>query len=155
MSTIISNEEDVARVLFYPSFFTEDDNPLISEGVLSPIAFKLQVLRSGDAEKSISVLRTLADSFSRDIARLSPRQVSDYKYGYALLNVGEVRGITIPTTHKVDISVIYSNSKRLPSHAEIFFRIDDKTVTAMEEPMEIIRFRKKLARIASKRIIRI
>ena len=97
ISPVISNEEDVARVLFYPSFFNEDDNPLVSEGVLSPVAFKLQVLKSGDAEKSISVLRTSIDSFSHDMAKLSPRQASDYKYGYALLNVGEVRAITIPT----------------------------------------------------------
>ena len=150
----ISNEEDVARVLFYPSFFNEDDNPLISDGVLSPTAFKLQVLKSGEAEKSISVLRTLVDSFSHDMAKLSPRQASDYKYGYTLLNVGEVRAVRIPTTKKVDISVDYSNSKRLPSHSEIMLKLDDKTVTAFDEPMEVIRFRKKLSRIASKRIIK-
>ena len=154
ISPVISNEEDVARVLFYPSFFNEDDNPLVSEGVLSPVAFKLQVLKSGDAEKSISVLRTSIDSFSHDMAKLSPRQASDYKYGYALLNIGEVRAITIPTTKKLDISVEYSNSKRLRSHSDILLKVDDITVTAFDETIEVIRFRKKLARIASKRIIK-
>jgi hypothetical protein len=155
ISPVISNDEDVARVLFYPSFFTEDDNPLISEGILSPTAFRLQVLKSGDAEKAISVLRTMVDSFSHDVAKLSPRQPTDFKYGYALLNVGDVRTINIPTTRKIDISVEYSNSKRLLSHSEILLRLDGNIVTAMDESMEVARFRKKLARIASTRIIRL
>ncbi len=155
ISPTISNDEDVARVLFYPSFFTEDDNPLVSEGVLSPTAFKLQILKSGDAESSISVLRTMVDSFSHDMAKLSPRQPMDFKYGYALLNVGEVRNVTVPTTRKVEVSVEYSNSKRLLSHSEILLKLDGDLVTALNEPMEVIRFRKKLARIASRRIIKL
>lgn len=155
ISPFISDEEDVTRALFYPSFFSGNDNPLFSEGILSPIAFKLQIMKSGDAEKSISVLRTIVDSFSHDIVKLSPRLPSDYKYGYALLNVGEVRAIHIPSERKVDIAVNYSNSKRLASHAEIVLRIDDDVVTANDEPMEVIRFRKKLARIASRRIVKL
>lgn len=154
-SLSIPNEEDVARVLFYPSFFTEDDNPLISEGVLSPTAFKLQILKSGVAEKSISVLRTSIDSFNHDVAKLLPRVASDYKYGYALLNVGEIRSIEIPTAKKTAIAVNSCSSKSLPSHAEIVFQLDGNTITAKNEPLEVIRFRKRLARIASKRIIRL
>lgn len=149
----IDSTEDVARVLFYPSFFNGGDSPLYSEGVLSPTAFKLQILKSGTPESSISVLRTILDSFAHDIAKLSPRSSSDYKCGYALLNAGQVRDIRIPSTHNIEIEIISSASKRLPSHAEILFCMDGETVTANEEPMEIIRFRKKLARIASKRIV--
>ena len=151
----IDSTEDVARVLFYPSFFNGGDSPLYSDGVLSPTAFKLQILKSGTPESSISVLRTILDSFTHDLAKLSPRSSSDYKCGYALLNVGQIRDIQIPSAHDVEIEVFSSASKRLLSHAEIVFRIDGIVVTANEEPIEIIRFRKKLARIASKRIVRL
>ena len=150
---LIDSTEDVARVLFYPSFFNRGGSPLYSEGVLSPTAFKLQILKSGTPESSISVLRMTIDSFTHDIAKLSPRSFSDYKCGYALLNVGQVRGIHIPSTHNIEIEVFSSASKRLLSHAEIVFRMDGEAVTANEEPIEIIRFRKKLARMASTRIV--
>ena len=97
----------------------------------------------------------MVDSFSHDMAKLSPRQPMDFKYGYALLNVGEVRNVTVPTTRKVEVSVEYSNSKRLLSHSEILLKLDGDLVTALDEPMEVIRFRKKLARIASRRIIKL
>ena len=154
ISQFISDKEDVARVLFYPSFFSEEDNPLVSQGILSPTAFKLQILKSGEPEKSISVLRTIIDSFEHDIVKLSPRLPSDYKYGYTLLNVGEVRNIQIPSERSIEISVNYSNSKRLASHSEIIFKLDGTVLTANEDPIEMIRFRKKLARIASKRIVK-
>ncbi|MBR1503817.1 MAG: hypothetical protein IJ618_08055 [Prevotella sp.] len=151
----IDSAEDVARVLFYPSFFSGVNTPLYSDGVLSPTAFKLQILKSGTPESSISVLRTILECFTHDLAKLSPRSHSDYKCGYALLNVGQVRGIRIPSNHNIDIEVIPSASKRMPSHAEIVFRLDGEVVTANEEPIEIIRFRKKLARMASSRIVRL
>ena len=151
----VNSTEDVARVLFYPSFFNEGGYPLYSDGVLSPTAFKLQILKSGTPESSISVLRTILDSFTHDLAKLSPRSSTDYKCGYALLNVGQVKGIRIPSTHDIEIEVLSSASKRLPSHAEILFRMDGEVVTANEEPIEIIRFRKKLARMASTRIVRL
>ena len=69
--------------------------------------------------------------------------------------MGQVRGIRIPSNHNIEIEVISSASKRMPSHAEIVFRLDGKVVTANEEPIEIIRFRKKLARMASSRIVRL
>ena len=151
----IDSTEDEAGVLFYPSFFNVGDSPLYSEGILSPTAFKLQILKSGTPESSISVLRTIIDSFTRDLAKLSPRSSSDYKCGYALLNVGQVRNIQIPSTHNIEIEIISSASNHLPSHAEIVFYMDGKVVTANEDPIEIIRFRKKLARMASTRIVRL
>ena len=151
----IDNSEDVARVLFYPSFFNGNESPLYSNGVLSPTAFKLQILKSGTPESSISVLRTIIESFTHDIAKLSPRVSNDYKCGYALLNVGKVRNIQIPSTHNIEIEILSTASKRLHSHAEILFRIDGQVVTATDEPIEIIRFRKKLARLASERIVKL
>ena len=138
----IDSTEDVARVLFYPSFFNGAESPFYSDGVLSPTAFKLQILKSGTPESSISVLRTIIESFTHDLAKLSPRSSSDYKCGYALINVGQVRDIHIPSVHDIEIEVLSSASKRLPSHAEIVFRMDGKVVTANDEPFEIIRFRK-------------
>ena len=155
MSRPIDDKEDVARVLFYPSFFAKNESPFFSKGVLSPTAFKLQILKSGVAENSISVLRTIIDSFNLDVFRLSPRLSTDQKYGYALLNVGEIRSIQIPTAHQLDISVVYTNSKRLRSHAEIVLKIDGVVITALDDSMEIVRFRKKLARIASLRIVKL
>ena len=112
---VISNSEDVARVLFYPSFFNLESSPFFSEGVLSPIAFKLQILKSGKPESSISVLRTLVETFIHDVAKLFPRNNDDLKCGYALLDVGEVREIRIPSTHNLDIEVVPTGSKRLRS----------------------------------------
>jgi hypothetical protein len=77
---VVSNSEDVARVLFYPSFFTVDNSPFFSEGVLSPTAFKLQVLKSGTPETSISVLRTMVETFLHDVAKLSPRNSYDLNF---------------------------------------------------------------------------
>lgn len=152
---LIDSTEDVARVLFYPSFFNGAETPLYSEGVLSPTAFKLQILKSGTPESSISVLRTILDSFTHDLAKLSPRSSSDYKCGFALLNVGQVRNIRIASIHNIEIEVLSCASKYLPSHAEILFFLDGEVVTANEEPIEIIRFRKKLARMVSKRIVKL
>lgn len=75
----IDSTEDVARVLFYPSFFSGGDSPLYCDGVLSPTAFKLQILKSGTPESSISVLRTILESFTHDLAKLSPRSSTDYR----------------------------------------------------------------------------
>ena len=155
MEDLINDREDVARVLFFPSFFQGEDSPLYSDGVLSPTAFKLQILKSGAPEASISVLRTMIASFIHDIARLTPRTPSDFKYGYALLNVGQVRRIQIPSNHNIEIEVLPSASRHLHSHAEIVVRIDGDIVTAEADPIEIIRFRKKLARLASERIVKL
>ena len=148
----IDNSEDVARTLFFPSFFNNASSPFYSEQVLSPTAFKLQILKSGTPESSVSVLRIAVDSFMHDLAMLSPRQTTDMKCGFAVLNVGEIREIHIQSDHLVQIEVIASPSKRLRSHAEIIFRMDGSIITATDEPLEIIRFRKKLARLASQRI---
>ena len=74
--------EDVARMLFSPLF--------IDKGQLSPTAFALRVF-NGTPETYISVLRTCFDCFLSDAEQIKP-PYADTIYGYALLNVGEVRG---------------------------------------------------------------
>ena len=150
---VLPNAEDVARVLFYPSFFEEANSPFFCDGVLSPVAFKLQVLRSGTVETSISVLRVIFPSFIHDITKLSPRNSIDIKCGYALLNVGEVKELSISSSKHIQIDVLAASSKRLLSHAEIVLHVDGNIVTALDETIEVIRFRKKLARLASKRMV--
>ena len=71
------------------------------------------------------------------------------------MNVGEIRNIKIPTLRQIVVSVESSRSKRLKSHAEIILKIDGRIVTALDESMELIMFRKKLARIASSRIVKL
>lgn len=60
---IISSEEQVARIIFSPSY--------IHQGRVAPTAFRWEVLPSGDVEDYISVLRSSFDQIEENTRFLS------------------------------------------------------------------------------------
>lgn len=121
-SDIVGSEENVARIIFSPSY--------IFDGRVSPTAFRWEMLPSGTVEDYISVLRGDVSNFEEDTRSFKARTEGDTRYGYALLNVGEVRSIRIASDKEVVLSF---PSKKFPSHAGIIADIDGIRVTAASE----------------------
>ena len=136
----VANEEDVARMLFSPLF--------ICDGILSQKAFTLEAALK---ETYISVLRTAIDSFKEDMEGI--RKEGNTVYGYALLNVEEIRKIKIDYPEKISLNVLPRNAGKRKSHAGIFATIGKNKVRG-GAPQTVARMllRMKLVEIAQKRI---
>ncbi len=136
----VANEEDVARMLFSPLF--------ICDGILSQKAFTLETALK---ETYISVLRTAIDSFKEDMEGI--RKEGNTVYGYALLNVEEIRKIKIDYPEKISLNVLPRNAGKRKSHAGIFATIGKNKVRG-GAPQTVARMllRMKLVEIAQKRI---
>ena len=136
----VANEEDVARMLFSPLF--------ICDGILSQKAFTLEAALK---ETYISVLRTAIDSFKEDMEGI--RKEGNTVYGYALLNVEEIRKIKIDYPEKISLNVLPRNAGKRKSHAGIFATIGKNKVRGCA-PQTVARMllRMKLVEIAQKRI---
>ena len=136
----VANEEDVARMLFSPLF--------ICDGILSQKAFTLEAAMK---ETYISVLRTAIDSFKADMEGITKE--GNTLYGYALLNVKEIRKIRIDYPEEVSLDVLPRNAGKRKSHAGIFVSIGKKKVRG-GAPQTVARMllRMKLVEIAQKRI---
>ena len=141
-SDIVVSEENVARIIFSPSY--------IFDGRVSPTAFRWEILPSGTVEDYISVLRGDVSNLEEDTRSFKARTEGDIRYGYALLNVGEVRSIKIASDKDVATDVLSFPSKKFPSHAGVIVDIDGKRVTAASEitPEQML-IRKKLAVLCS------
>lgn len=138
---IISDREDVARVLFSPLF--------ICDGVLSQKAFTLE---KNNNETYISVLRPAVESFNADFEGI--RKDGNIVYGYALLNVGEIRNCNIPYKKNIKFEVLPRNLGKRKSHAGIFTSIDNiKIKGGMAQTVERLLARMALVNIAQKRIV--
>lgn len=112
---IISDWEDVARILFSPLF--------ISEGVLSQRAFMLE---EANGETYISVLRVAMECFQSDFEGI--QREGNTLYGYALMNVGSIRNLMVPEHPEIKFDVLPRNAGKRKSHAGIFTTIDNKRV---------------------------
>ena len=136
----VANEEDVARMLFSPLF--------ICDGILSQKAFTLEAALK---ETYISVLRTAIDSFKEDMEGI--RKEGNTVYGYALLNVEEIRKIKIDYPEKISLNVLPRNAGKRKPHAGIFATIGKNKVRG-GAPQTVARMllRMKLVEIAQKRI---
>ena len=138
---IISDREDVARVLFSPLF--------ICDGVLSQKAFTLE---KDNNETYISVLRPAVESFNADFEGI--RKDGNILYGYALLNVGEIRNCNISYKKNIKFEVLPRNLGKRKSHAGIFTSIDNvKIKGGMPQTVERLLARMALVNIAQKRIV--
>lgn len=138
---IISDREDVARVSFSPLF--------ICDGVLSQKAFTLE---KNNNETYISVLRPAVESFNADFEGI--RKDGNIVYGYALLNVGEIRNCNISYKKNIKFEVLPRNLGKRKSHAGIFTSIDNvKIKGGMPQTVERLLARMALVNIAQKRIV--
>lgn len=122
---MVSDDEKVARVIFSPSY--------IYNGRVAPTAFRWEILPSGDAEDYISVLQCgIGNDIDEQTKNFRARTEGDARYGYALLQVNNVREIknnSVLNNH-VDIDVLPFPSKKLPNHAGIVVEFDKIRVTA-------------------------
>lgn len=107
-SAMISNNENVARVIFSPR--------MIYEGVLQTEAFRL---REHIAESYLSVLRMAIPTWQNDVM-LIPLRKDRQLYGYAVMNVGDIRNAKF---QQVEFDVKACNDKTMKSHAGIFISI--------------------------------
>lgn len=80
---MMKNEENVARAIFSPR--------MIIDGRLIPAAFEL---REAINESYLSVLRTSIDTWEEEM-NLIPQRKNRQLYGYALMNVGEIRTLKL------------------------------------------------------------
>ena len=141
---MVNNDENVARIIFSPSY--------IFQGRVSPTAFRWNVLPSGDVEDYISVLRDDGGNLNEESQNFRPRTQGDERYGYALLNVGDVRDISqsvlLEDTTSIDVQPF--PSKKLVNHAGIQVVLDGMIVDA-NTPVnaEIITIQKELAMLCS------
>lgn len=139
---IISPEEQVARIIFSPSY--------IYQGRVAPTAFRWEMLPSGDAEDYISVLRENPSHLEEDTRSFKPRMEGDTRYGYALLNVGEIRHVGDLFESNITADVLAFPSKRFSGHAGIVADIDEVRVTAVSPiTPELMMLQKKLAQLCS------
>ena len=137
----VSDEEDVARMLFSPLF--------ICDGILSQKAFTLEATVK---ETYISVLRPAIDTFKEDMEGIWKE--GNTVYGYALLSVEKIRKVEIDSQEEISVDVLPRNAGKRKSHAGIFATIDKKKVRG-GAPQTVARMllRMKLVEIAQKRIV--
>ena len=112
---VVADWEDVARMLFSPLF--------ISEGILSQRAFMLE---DAFGETYISVLRVAMECFESDIEGI--KREGNTLYGYAQMNVGNIRSAVVPDHPEIKFDVLPRNAGKRKSHAGIFTAIDNKRV---------------------------
>ena len=108
---MISSEENVARAIFSPK--------MVYRGMILPAAFEL---RPQIGEEYISVMRMAFDSWKEDILKI-PQRKNKILYGYAEMNVGDIRNI------KKD-NVIYDvkpcDNNSVKSHAGIYIMVNNE-----------------------------
>lgn len=139
---VVADEEDVARMLFSPLF--------ICEGILSQKAFTLEAATN---ESYISVLRPSISSFNADMEGI--RKDGNTLYGYALLNVGEIKNPQIVFPKSMKLDVLPRNAGKRKSHAGIFATISGTKVKGgSPQTVERMLLRMHLVSIAQKRIIK-
>ncbi len=106
---MINNEENVARVIFSPR--------MVYKGVLQTEAFRL---REHIAESYLSVLRMTIPTWQTDVM-LIPQRKNRQLFGYAVMNVGEIREAKF---QQVEYDVMAFNDQEMKSYAGIFITVD-------------------------------
>ena len=110
---MVDGKENVARALFSPK--------MIVGGVLQPEAFKL---RQSISENYLSVMRMCFPTWADDI-RAIPQRKNRVLYGYAALNVDEIRNIQLDAV-AFDVKDCSQNS--MLSHAGIFVVVNGENL---------------------------
>lgn len=108
---MISNQENVARAVFSPK--------MIYRGRILPATFEL---RPHIGEEYISVMRMVFNSWKEDLIKI-PQRKNRILYGYAEMNVGEVRSIKKPN---VIYDVKVCDNDTVESHAGIFITVNNE-----------------------------
>lgn len=139
---VVADAEDVARILFSPLF--------ICDGILSQKAFTLE---SSKNETYISVLRPSIATFKADMDGI--KKEGNTLYGYALLNVGDIRNSRFRSYVPITLDVLSRSSGKRKSHAGIFATIAERPVKG-GSPQSVARLliRMRLVQLAQNRIVK-
>jgi hypothetical protein len=142
---MIEDIENVARAIFSPK--------MVVDGEIQPEAFRL---RSSISEDYLSVMRMSIPSWIEDVKRI-PQRKNRKLYGFAEMNVGEVRHICL---NNVSFDVQACPSESIPSHAGIFIAVNDeyliggqrlkKAEPDMEQDFLLLAIQRELVDIAQK-----
>lgn len=119
---MIDGKENVARALFSPR--------MIVDGILQPEAFKL---RSSILEDYLSVMRMIYPTWMDDIKSI-PQRKNRVLYGYAKLNVQEIRDIQLSGV-TYDVKDCSKNST--PSHAGIFITVNGEKLVGGQQLKDV------------------
>lgn len=144
---LIPDHEDVVRAIFSPK--------MVFRGMVLPAAFEL---RSQMAKEYLSVMRMSFNSWKEDIMKI-PQRKNRQLYGYAEMNVGEIRNIR---KDHVKYDVIPCDNIATPSHAGIFITVNNEKLVGGRPLLSIqnknaqdfmlLSIRQELVRIAQKRL---
>lgn len=142
---IIADSENVARAIFSPK--------MVSRGKILPAAFEL---RAQIAEEYLSVMRMSFPSWKEDILCI-PQRKNRQLYGYAGMNVGEIRAIR---KENIEYDVAACDNASMPSHAGIFITINNEklrggqsllsTKDKTSQDFLLLSIRQELVKIAQK-----
>lgn len=110
---MITDAENVARAIFSPR--------MIIDGELQPEAFCLRAYLNEDY---LSVMRTSIASWLDDI-KLIPQSKNRQLFGYAEMNVGEIRNIQLKN---VTYDVAEVSNENVKSHAGIFIQVNGENL---------------------------
>lgn len=142
---MIADYEDVARAIFSPK--------MVFRGKILPAAFEL---RSQMSEEYLSVMRMAFISWKEDILNI-PQRKNRRLYGYAEMNVGDIRNIR---KEHVKYDVMPCDNTASPSHAGIFITINNEKLVGgrpllaiqdkAAQDFMLLSIRQELVRIAQK-----
>lgn len=146
----IPNNDDVARVIFSPK--------MVRNGVLLLQAF---TLTPENSEKYLSVLWTSQETWNTEVYLIPENEVRK-RYGYALMNVGEVVDLNFSD---VLFEVKHCPSKKLLSHSGIYVTVNDKALIGGKNIEDVpqgftqdsllLQIRNRLRNLAQKRLFEI
>ena len=144
---MIDGNEKVARAIFEPK--------MIYQGRLLAPAFEL---RPSISENYISVMRMSVDGWKEDIRKI-PQHKNRRLYGYAEMNVGDIRSIKL---NLVEYDVKQVDNIIMPSHAGIFVTVNDepliggKSLSSLPEGISedflLLAIRNRLVNIAQRNL---
>jgi len=142
---MIEDKENVARAIFSPK--------MVINGEIQPEAFRL---RASISEDCLSVMRMSFPSWIDDIKRI-PQRKNRKLYGFAEINVGEIRNIHL---QNVSYDVLERHSESAPSHAGIFISVNGENLIggkcmkmpepSMEQDFLLLAIQRELVDIAQK-----
>ena len=142
---MIPNSENVARAIYSPK--------MIINGEIQPEAFRL---RSTIKEEYLSVMRISIPTWIEDIKGI-PQRKNRKLYGFAELNVGDVRNIRLKG---IDYDVRECSLEAFASHAGIFISVNGEKliggnlistiVNDVEQDFLILAIQRELVELAQK-----
>lgn len=143
---MIERQENVARAIFSPR--------MIVNGELQPEAFRLRGLLN---EEYLSVMRMVIPSWKEDIKAI-PQRKNRKLYGYAELNVGEIRDIRLKS---ITFDVRECPQSGTLSHAGIFISVNGERLVggvrlngmdSMEQDFLVLAIQRELVDLAQKNL---